>query len=81
MADYHSPESICAKLKPVRADESERDLKSGTGKAMVDGYTVGARRRRDDVPGEMISREEYERREAYDREWGGLSYPGSMYDD
>lgn len=78
--DYWSPESICAKLKPARPDATERVLKSGTGNAAKDGYTAGSRRMRDDIPGEMVSREEAERREEWEREYGGMG-PVSMYDD
>lgn len=82
MADYWSPESTCAKLKPARADDRPREFKSNTGNAAVDGYTVGARRLMGDIPGEMVSRDEADRREAWDKEMAGMGIgPASDYDD
>lgn len=79
MIDYWSPESTCAKLKPAREDDTERSFKSGTGKAGKDGYTAGPRRVIGDLPGEMSSREDADRRE--NPEPNPYGYPASEYDD
>jgi hypothetical protein len=62
MADYYSPESICAILAEPRP-EGKPDHKHATGKAGVDGYTAHGRRPRGDIPGEIVSKAEADRQE------------------
>lgn len=66
MSLKYGPESICADLKDPHPEKPGPDLKVGTGKASVDGYTALARRPRSAIPGEWVDNDTADRIENYD---------------
>lgn len=63
-------------------DSDNRDFDPTTGNPLKDGYSpTGARRPLTRKPGEILSSEDAERVDSFDREWGGAASFAWPYDE